>query len=642
MKRIIALAGLLCMVGEVFAQTALPAVLPQPVEIKGTEGVFLLNPSSSITVDDNNPDALRTAEYLAGTIRRASGYPMVVRSGGIMPLNIGNILLSLNKTADPQLGGEGYRLEATNAMLTIRANKPAGLFYGVQTLLQLLPPDLEGKQSPNQKERNWEIPCVQILDYPRFGWRGLMLDVSRHFFTKEEVKAFIDEMVRYKFNLLHWHLTDDEGWRVEIRSYPNLTKKGAWSATRVGTFGNFTPPAADEPRDYGGYYTQEDIREIVRYAAERHVDILPEVDVPGHSLATIASYPELSCTPGADKYVVRSGEKIMNWYSGGFTALVDNTLCPANEKVYVFLDKVIGEIASLFPFEYIHMGGDECAKNFWEKNPQVLELMKKEKLKDMHEVQSYFVKRVSGIITSKNRKLIGWDEILEGGLPANAAVMSWRGMKGGIEAAKMGHEVVMTPTTFAYLDYMQSDAKLEAPVYASLRLKKSYEFEPVPEGVDPRLIKGGQGNIWTEQIYQTRQLQYMTWPRGIALAEALWSPQTSRNWNRFAAAVESNFARMDARQVKYSPAMFDPIIAAKKDASGKLKVELSNELEGLQVHYSFDNSQPDCFYPASTGPLSVPREASMLKVVSCRNGKIVGRQIDLTIAELEKRAGITK
>jgi hexosaminidase len=637
MKRLYTLAVIVCTWIASFGQQA-PAIIPEPVEWRAGQGVFSLNPSSSVSVSADDPQLNSIAEQLARQLRQATGFPVPVRAGGIQSRNVGNILLSLNKDKDAAIGQEGYRMSIQPAMVTISANSAAGLFYGVQSFLQVLPKDIDRRTATTAVA--WEVPAMDILDYPRFGWRGLMLDVSRHFFSKDEVKAFIDEMVRYKFNVLHWHLTDDEGWRIEIKSYPNLTKKGAWNARRVGTFGNFTPPSADEPRDYGGFYTQEDIREVVRYASERFVNILPEIDVPGHSLATIASYPELSCTPGAEKYVVRSGEKIMNWHSGGFTALVDNTLCPANEKVYTFLDKVFTEVAALFPFAYIHMGGDECAKNFWEKNPQILDLMKREKLKDMHEVQSYFVKRVSAIIQSKGKKMIGWDEILEGGLAPNAAVMSWRGMKGGIEAAKMGHEVVMSPTTYAYLDYMQSDAIVEPPVYASLRLKKAYEFEPVPEGVDPKFIKGGQGNIWSEQLYTVRHMQYMVWPRALAIAEVVWSPKSARNWNRFAHKVEAQFDRLDIRQVKYARAMFDPVFTAKKDAGGKLQVELSTEVEGLDIHYSWDNAHPDAFYPKYAGPMGVPKDASMLKVVTYRDGKQIGRQIDMPVKELEKRAGI--
>jgi hexosaminidase len=360
------------------------------------------------------------------------------------------------------------------------------------------------------------------------------------------------------------------------------------------------------------------------------------VDVPGHSLSAIVSYPDLSCTAGSEKYRVRSGEKIMNW-DGGMTALVDNTLCPANEKVYVFLDKVFTELAQLFPFPYVHVGGDECAKNFWEQSDAIKQLVQKEGLKNMQEVQSYFEKRLEKIVESKGKKVIGWDEILEGGLAPGAAVMSWRGMKGGIEAAQLGHEVVMSPTTFVYLDYMQSDRVIEPPVYATLRLKTAYQFEAVPEGVDAKLIKGGQANLWSEQIYNTRHMQYMLWPRSLAVAEDLWTPKESKNWNDFVRRTESQFERMDQAEVKYSRAMYDPIFAVKKDDKGAMLVELSTEVEGLNIYYSFDNSHPDNFYPKYTTPLSIPKDAIMLKAVTYRDGKPIGRQIDMPVAELQKR-----
>lgn len=610
------------------------SIIPQPVSVEKKNGQFELNAASAIVSADNNNEVQRIIAAFAGSLRNATGYPMPVRAAASESSSA--IVVSLNKNPDPVLGKEGYALDVSPSTVSLQANNASGLFYGLQTLLQLFPKEIESKSAV--KKTSWTIPAVRISDFPRFAWRGLMFDVSRHFFTKQQVKDFIDEMVKYKLNLLHLHLTDDEGWRIEIKSLPKLTQVGAWRAHRTGTFGNLEPPTPDEPRDYGGFYTHDDIKELVQYASDRFVNILPEVDVPGHSLAAVVSYPELSCTPGVEKYRVRSGEKIMNWHSGGFTALIDNTLCPANEKVYTFLDKVFTEVAALFPFEYIHMGGDECAKNFWEKNPQIKALMNREKLKDMHEVQSYFVKRVEKIIESKGKKMIGWDEILEGGLAPNAAVMSWRGLKGGIEAAKQNHEVVMSPTTFAYLDYMQSDPLLEPPVYASLRLKTAYSFEPVPDGVDPKFIKGGQGNLWTEQVYNTRHLQYMLWPRAYAIAESVWSPKDKKNWNNFSKRVEAHFDRMDMRQIKYSRAMFDPIINVKKNNKDGLLIELSSEVEGLDIHYSFDNSHPDNFYPKYAGPLTVPKGSSMLKVITYRDGKPIGRQIDMPLAELKKRA----
>jgi len=608
------------------------SIIPEPVSLVKSTGYFLL-PKNINLESPGNANIGEAASMLKQKLSVATGYTVTVNNKATASA----IRLVLNKTADKAIGAEGYTLSITPKGILLKANQGAGLFYGVQTLLQLFPKEIESK-SPI-KNITWQAPCVEITDYPRFGWRGLMFDVSRHFFTKQDVKDFIDNMVRYKFNLLHFHLTDDEGWRIEIKSLPRLTEVGAWSAKRVGTFGEFAAPAPDEPRNYGGFYTQEDIKELINYAKERFVNILPEVDIPGHSLAAIIAYPDLSCTPGSNKYVVRSGEKIMDWHtSGGFSALVDNTLCPANEKVYVFLDKVFTELAQLFPFEYIHVGGDECAKNFWEQSDAVKQLMQKEGLKTMEEVQSYFEKRVEKIVESKGKKFIGWDEVLEGGLAPNAVVMSWRGIKGGIEAAKLGHEVVMSPTTFVYIDYMQGDHIIEPPVYATLRLKRSYEFEPVPDGVDPKFIKGGQANLWTEQIYNTRHLQYMVWPRGLAVAESVWSPKEKKNWNSFAKKVETNFGRMDIEQVKYARAMFDPIFNTKKDAKDSLLVELSTEVEGLDIYYSFDNSHPDNFYPKYSTPLSIPKEAVMLKVVTYRGGKQIGRQIDMPISELHRRA----
>jgi hexosaminidase len=446
-------------------------------------------------------------------------------------------------------------------------------------------------------------------------------------------------MVRYKYNLLHLHLTDDEGWRIEIKGLPKLTEVGAWNVKKVGYFGTFSPPTPDEPRNYGGFYTQEDIKELVRYAKDRFVDILPEIDVPGHSLATVVSYPELSCTPGVEKYSVRSGEQIMDWSKGAPPiALVDNTLCPANEKVYQFLDKVITQVAELFPFEYIHMGGDEAPHNYWEKTPAIKTLMQKEGLKNMFEVQSYFTKRVQKIVQSKGKKFMGWDEILEGPLPQSAAVMSWRGMKGGVEAAKKKHEVVMSPTTFAYIDYMQGDPIVEPRIYADLRLNKSYQFDPLPEGVDAKYIKGGQANLWTEQVYNMRHAQYMTWPRGFAIAESVWSQKEKKNWNHFFNRVEKHFERFDVAEIKYAPSVYDPIFTVSRTPDKKLKIELGKEVEGLDIYYTFDNSFPDNFYPKYTTALVPPKDAVMLKVITYKGKKPVGRMISMPIEELKKRA----
>jgi len=609
------------------------AVIPEPVKIVTNAGHFTL-PRNIIIQSPANPEMKEVIAFLKDRLSTPTGIPVTVKNTSAAT---STIKLLLSKKADTVIGKEGYHLSVTPKNITIQANEPAGLFYGVQTLVQLFPKEIES--AVPVKNIKWNAPCVSITDYPRFGWRGLMFDVARHFFAKEQVEQYIDQMVRYKYNLLHLHLTDDEGWRIEIKGLPKLTEVGAWNVKKVGYFGTFSPPADDAPRNFGGFYTQEDIKQIVQYAKERFVNILPEIDVPGHSLAAIVSYPDLSCTPGSENYHVRSGEEIMDWSHGAPPiALVDNTLCPANEKVYDFLDKVLTQVAQLFPFEYIHMGGDECPKNFWEKSDAVKALMQKEGLKTMEEVQSYFEKRLEKIVESKGKKFMGWDEILEGGLAPNAVVMSWRGMAGGTQAAKMGHDVVMSPTTFAYLDYMQGDPAIEPHIYASLRLKKSYEFELVPDSVNSKFIKGGQANLWTEQVYNMRHAEYMTWPRAFAISEDLWSRKENKNWDNFVNRVEKHFARFDEAQIKYSPSIYDPIINASSSPDKKLMVELSTEINGLDIYYTFDNSFPDNFYPKYTEPVIVPDEAVQLKLITYKDGKPIGRMITVPVTELKTKA----
>lgn len=617
-----------------FSQSQTPgiSIIPQPVHLQKGSGHFTL-PKNVVIQAANSPELMQTVAFLRERLSVPTGYNVISLVNSATPA----IKLQLNAANDPKLGTEGYHISVTPAHILIKANQPAGLFYGVQTLVQLFPKEIESKTQV--KNISWILPAVEITDYPKLGWRGLMFDVARHFFTKDEVKQYIDAMVRYKYNVLHLHLTDDEGWRIEIKGYPKLTEVGAWNVKRIGEFGDFIPPTADEPRDYGGFYTQEDIKELVKYAKDRFVNIMPEIDVPGHSLAAIASYPELSCTPEAVSYKVRSGEKIMDW-SGGAPpkALLDNTLCPANELVYSFMDTVITQLANLFPFEYIHMGGDEAPINYWQKNDQIRALMLREGIKDITKVQGYFTQRVEKIVESKGKKMMAWDEVLEGGVSSSTAVMSWRGMKYGIEAAQNKHQVVMSPTTYAYLDYMQSDVISEPRVYASLRLNKSYEFEPVPAGVDPQYIKGGQANLWTEQVYNIRQAEYMTWPRGFAIAESVWSPNEKKNWPDFFGRVEDHFKRMDISETKYSPGVYDPVFRAGKTADNKLTIDLSTEVEGLDIYYSFDNSFPDRFYPKYMSTLIAPIDAKQLKVITYKGNVPVGRMLTMPIAELRKRA----
>ena len=386
------------------------------------------------------------------------------------------IVLSIYKKPDLSLGDEGYVLKVTPQKILLSANKPQGLFYGIQTLRQLLPP--ANKNQLANKNFQYKIPCATIIDYPRFGYRGLMLDVSRHFFSKEFVMKYIDEMAKYKLNVFHWHLTDDNGWRIEIKGLPQLTEVGAWRVPRTGAWHKFEPPQPGEKPSYGGYYTQSDIREIVKYAQQKFITIIPEIDVPAHSLALIAAYPALSCTQL--QYSVNPGSP--------FYKKEDNTLCVNNDSTWLLLDKIFTQVAELFPGKYIHIGGDEAYKGFWEKCPKDQALMKQEGLKSVEELQSFFVKKLEKLIVSKGKKMIGWDEILEGGLAPEATVMSWRGMEGGIEAAKMGHEVIMTPINSTYLSRKQSDAAVEPFAPGMVRLSTCYNFEPLPDGVDARYI----------------------------------------------------------------------------------------------------------------------------------------------------------
>jgi hexosaminidase len=609
-----------------YGQTPGLNLIPQPVEIKQNEGKFLLSGKSTIGFDSQA--SRKVAEMLSEKLNTATGFAIKAEQSGNA-----SIQFVINKIIGQNTGKEGYILISTPKGVVISANDPAGLFNGMQTLLQLLPKEIESSK-PVQGE--WSVPCVEITDYPRFGWRGAMLDVSRNFFTKEEVKRYIDQISRYKFNTFHWHLTDDNGWRIEIKSLPKLTEVGAWRVPRYGEFGQRAQPKQDEAATVGGFYTQADIREVVQYALDRNITIVPEIDIPGHSMAAIAAYPELSCTKDAGTKV-NPGSPFSEWYKDGtFKMLKNNTLNPSDEKVYEFLDKVFTEVAALFPNPYIHAGGDECYKGFWTADPGCQALMKKMNMTKPEELQSYFMKRVETILKSKGKKLIGWDEILEGGLAPEATVMSWRGIKGGIEAAKMGHDVVMTPTTFGYLDYQQGEQTIEPQMYAGLRLTKCYSFEPVPDGVDSKYILGGQGNLWTEYISSMRHAEYMLWPRAWALSEVFWSPKKSKNWINFVQRVEYHFNRAAIAEICYSTAIYDPIInIIKKD--GKIIVDMESEAQGVDIYYTIDGSMPDNFSLKYAASFEIPEGPVTLRVTSYRNNKPIGHLITLRPDDLKKR-----
>jgi hexosaminidase len=601
----------------VFCQNQLPLV-PEPVEVKSLTSIFYLSSKSKIVIPSGNEEIWRIAKLFSIQLESLTDLQTTI-SSDIKKDGKQAVILKLNRESNALLDSEGYLLDVSSHKITIAANKPAGIFYGIQTLLQLIP--------TKKQNASIEIPCVNIVDYPRFGWRGLMLDVSRHFFTKEEVKRYIDQMVKYKYNTFHWHLTDDNGWRIEIKSYPKLTSVGAWSVARTGRYGSFEPEQVGEPTTYGGFYTQDDIREIVKYANARFVTIVPEVDVPAHSREIIAAYPEVSCS--GKPTTVSAGTR---------NPISENVLCVGNEHNFEMLDAIFGEIASLFPGVYIHIGGDEANKDFWKGCPQCQKRMTDEGLKNEEELQSYFTQRVGRILASKGKKLIGWDEILEGGLAPDATVMSWRGSEGAVAATKAGHQSVMSPTQFCYFDYMQGEPFIERMGAGHLRVSHVYQFEPVPAEADPRFILGGQGNIWTEMIPNFRRVEYMTWPRALALSEVLWSPAKKRNWDDFAGRMEAQFPRFDQAKVNYAPCIYDPEISAVNDDKGYMQIVFTPEIKGLDIYYTFDGTFPDNFSGKYTDrPISIPKGASEIWAITYRNGKPIGRLLVASLDELKRR-----
>ena len=607
-------------------------IIPAPVSYTASEGSLIIDQNMGLILLTENDDLNRQVEFLKSDLKEIGVNFSQVRgdSSTLQTLKIG-----LYETKLDTLGDEGYQLVVEEGGILLMANTKAGTFNGIQTLKQLFPTKRitsdEGELLPI------EIKACIIEDFPRFGWRGLMLDVSRHFFTVEEVKAYLDQMAAYKFNVFHWHLTDDEGWRIEIKTFPKLTEVGAWRVERHGRFGSErAQPKKSEKTTYGGFYTQEQIREVVAYAAERNITIVPEIDVPGHSMALLAAYPQYSVKKEFKQ--VNPGAKIADWYDdGSFKMTIENSLNPADPAVYAFLDMIFNEIAELFPGEYIHMGGDECYHGYWEEDPKVQDFMAKNGISSGAELQSYFVTRVEKIISSKGKKMIGWDEILEGGLADGAAVMNWRDEKSGIEAVGLGHKVVMTPNEFTYLDFTQGDYSVENKIYSDLSLEKAYSFEPVPDFVlDPELILGGQGNLWTEVIPNLPYAFYMTYPRAFALSESLWSRKDDKNWDDFLRRTESHFKRFDQKGINIAKTIYEPKVKVYKEGR-KLMCKLSTPFSDIDMFYTIDNTYPVTFGKKYEGPFELPAGDYSLRVRSFRNGKAIERLLQIHRKDLESR-----
>lgn len=493
---------------------------------------------------------------------------------------------------------EGYQLDVTPGGIDLRAGSPDGLFYGMQTLRQLY--------------AGGEVPCVSIRDNPRFGYRGLHLDVSRHFFSKEEVMKLLDVMSFYKLNTLHMHLTDAGGWRIEIDKYPKLTSETAfrtesdWRKWWDGRDRKYLPEGT--PGAYGGYYTKEDIREIVKHAASKHINIIPEIEFPGHSEEVLMAYPELSC----------SGKPYQN---GDF--------CIGNEKSFTFMEDVLAEVIDLFPSEYIHVGGDEAGKSAWKKCPKCQALMKEKGMKSVDELQSYMIHRAEEFLISKERKLIGWDEILEGGLAPEATVMSWRGEDGGIKSARMGHDVVMTPGNYMYLDFYQADPKTQPYAIGGYTpIKKVYSYDPVPADSltveECRHILGVQANTWTEYIQTPEHLEYMMFPRALAVAEIGWTPQELRTWEDFKPRMNAHISKLQGMGIRTFTLSDELEVTMQVDTAGReIEVILDAEKYPAEIRYTTDGSVPVASSTLYAGPITV-QDSAHIKAAIFRDGVLQG------------------
>jgi len=555
------------------------SIIPRPYKYWVTEGSTRIDNNSKIIYDAQDTAVGVLAEWLAMALNsRTTLRLQAVPLSGVK--SVGNDIVLMSNLNDSLFGHEGYFLGHNNRKtISIQANDAHGIFYGIQSLLQLLPP---APPETTARPDHLNFPAISIQDKPRFAYRGMHLDVARHFFPVEFIKQYIDLLSLYKFNYFHWHLTEDQGWRIEIKAFPKLTEVGSVrKETLVGKGNN--PERLYDGQAYGGFYTQEEVREVVAYAQSKFITIIPEIEMPGHAMAALAAYPQLGCTRGPYEVATRWG-------------VFEDVYCTTDE-VFQFQELVLSEVIELFPGPYIHIGGDEVPKIRWKVCPHCQKRIKSEGLKDEHELQSYFIRRVSAFLASKGKKLIGWDEILEGGLAKDATVMSWRGMSGGIEAARMGHDVIMTPGSHCYFDHYQHDPATEPLAIGGLTtLSKVYSFEPVPEELNQQEAKhilGAQANVWTEYLPTPAHVTYMILPRMAAIAEVLWTPAEKKDWTGFYDRLPWHFQYYDSRGLNYSKAVDKPTVKKKSAADGSFWWFVHSEIPNAIIHYTVDGSLPD-------------------------------------------------
>lgn len=588
-------------------------IIPKPAELKLTGGHFEFTETTSFVVVDKKHKQL--AESFINTFEKAAGWKLHTTTkkpdSNFVLFNIDN---SLSK--------EEYKLVVNKEHIEITAKGHAGFLYALETIRQLLPEQIESNKIISNTD--WHIPALTIQDKPRFVYRGLMLDLSRHFFEKSYIEATIDRLAMLKMNVLHLHLVDDQGWRIEIKKYPKLTEVGAWRVDQEDVIWNARLSVdPDEKGTYGGFLTQEELKDIVKYAATKNIEIIPEIEMPAHVSCAIAAYPELAC------FNQRIGVP-----SGGVWPITD-IYCAGKETTFEFLQNVLDEVMTIFPSQYIHIGGDEATKTNWEKCPHCQKRMKNEGLKNVHELQSYFVKRMEKYINAKGKKLIGWDEILEGGLAPEATVMSWRGTEGGMEASQQGHDVIMTPQSHCYFDHYQGPQNEEPLAFGGYTpLSKVYQFDPVVDEMTPEQAKhvlGGQANLWSEYIPTTQQSEYMIFPRLAAMAEVLWSPKEARNWDDFTTRLPFLLERYDYLGINYSKSAY--LVAASYTADlehKQVKVALKNEFPNGDIRYVLDDKNLEEQATKYTDSIVV-KKTTILKASLFKEDKPMGNVFTDTI-----------